>query len=106
MTKSNTASTPVDETYIITFESRGQTLVSLDLVRGEDNEFPDLAVRYTDLHLPERVRVMLRVTPQGIEALRLDKNSDGDFETTLIGDVPSGGEDDDGVVKVTTSEQG
>ncbi len=24
----------------------------------------------------------------------------------LIGDVPSGGEDDDGVVKVTTSEQG
>lgn len=74
---------PVDETYIITFESRGQMLVSLDLVRGEDNEFPDLAVRYTDLHLPEGVRAMLRVTPQGIDPLRLDKNSDGDFETTI-----------------------
>lgn len=82
---------PADQEYTITFQSkRGE--VALELLRGLDNYTPDVAVRYKDLWLPPGVTGMLRVTPAGIDDLRLDRDGDGAFEERVSPDVSVSGE--------------
>lgn len=75
--------TSADKTYTITFQPVEGTTIALDLVRGENNEFPDLAVRYNDLLLPANSTALLEVNAQGIEPLRVDEDGDGVFETVI-----------------------
>jgi hypothetical protein len=72
---------PVGETYTFKFKPSG--IMRLDLVRGVDNTHPDVAVRYLDLNLPRGTWALLKLTPAGIEDLRVDMNGDGNFETTI-----------------------
>lgn len=82
--------TPTEREYTVTFQSRAG-VVRLDLRRGVGNTAPDLAVRYKDLALPEAVTAMLRVSPDGIDKVRFDKDGDGAFETTAEPDVAVSG---------------
>jgi hypothetical protein len=75
-------SAPVRETYTVTFQSTGEA-GTIELVRGVNNQFPDMAMRYNDLVLPSGVTARLKLTAQGIEPLQLDKDGDGTFETTI-----------------------
>lgn len=72
---------PTDEAYTFKFKPAG--IMRLDFVRGVDNTHPDVAVRYLDLKLPRGTWALLKLTPVGIEDLRVDMNGDGDFETTV-----------------------
>jgi hypothetical protein len=83
-------STPVDKTYTVTFQT-GDGACELDLVRGLNNAVPDLAVRYNDLLLPAGSTAMIKVTPRGIEPLRLDKDGDGTFESVVPPDAAVSG---------------
>lgn len=80
-------SAPVDETYTVTFQVTGETTATINLVRGQNNQFPDMAMRYNNLVMPPGVTGMLKLTAQGIEPLRLDKDGDGTFETTIEPDA-------------------
>jgi hypothetical protein len=84
-------STSVDKTYAITFQP-GDGASTLDLLRGLNNEVPDLAVRYNDLLLPAGSTALIKVTPRGIEPLRLDKDGDGTFESVVPPDASVSGE--------------
>lgn len=77
---------PVDETYTVTFQSTGET-VTLNLVRGQNNHVPEMAMRYKDLVLPVGVKARIKLTAQGVEPLQLDKDGDGTFETTVKPDA-------------------
>lgn len=70
------------ETLTYTFR-RGEHAGTINLVRGVGNASPDTAMRYNDLVLPEGATAMLRVTPGGIEPLRLDGDGDGTFEAEV-----------------------
>jgi hypothetical protein len=63
---------PVKETYTVTFRARDGESGYLQLLRGEDNVSPELALRYKDLRLPKGATAMLKLTPPGVEPLRVD----------------------------------
>ena len=72
---------PVGETY--TFKFKSSHSMRIDLVRGVGNTHPDVAVRYLDLHLPQGAWALLTITPLGPQDVRVDKDGDGRFETTI-----------------------
>jgi hypothetical protein len=65
---------PTSETYTLTFTAKanGEPIL-LDVVRGVGNTCPDEAVRYLDLMLPQASVAMLKITPQGVEDVRYDR---------------------------------
>jgi hypothetical protein len=73
--------TDTDQTYTITLRSDAQP-IEIELIKGTDVTTTE-AVRYQDLSLPAGVTAMYKVTPQGIEVLRYDKDGDGTFETPV-----------------------
>lgn len=64
------------------FRSTGQPIF-LEVVKGVGNQAPMQAVRYLDLNLPVGMMAMLRLTPEGVEELRYDKDGDGRFEKVV-----------------------
>lgn len=66
-----------------TFKFKPDGPMSLRLVRGVGNTRPDVAVRYRDLNLPKGTWALLKITRGGPEDLRVDKDGDGHFETTV-----------------------
>lgn len=84
-------STPAAEAFTFTFKV-GDMRGFVDLTRGLSNVSPDAAMRYKDLSLPPGTKAMLRVTPEGFEPLRADKDGDGTFETEIEPDVHVTGE--------------
>lgn len=69
------------QTYTLKFKSAGP--MNVNLVRGVGNRRPDVAVRYRDLYLQAGAWALLKITPGGPEDLRVDKDGDGRFETTV-----------------------
>lgn len=78
--------TSAGRTFTFTFKAGGAA-GSVNLVRGVGNYSPETAMRYKDLMLPPRATAMLRVTPEGFEPLRVDRDGDGSFETEVKPDV-------------------
>lgn len=78
------------ENFTFKFKSTGRP-VRLDLVRGVGNTHPDVAVRYRDLNLPRGTWGLLKLTPVGLEDLRVDADGDGRFETTVRPTGAAGG---------------
>jgi hypothetical protein len=78
------------ENFTFKFKSAGRP-VRLDLVRGVGNAHPDVAVRYRDLNLPRGTWALLKLTPVGLENLRVDADGDGSFETTVRPTGSAGG---------------
>jgi len=64
---------PTDQTYTITMKLN-TTPLSVRVTRGTDS-FPDHAIRYQDIVLPAGVTAILKITPQGIENLRYDRDA-------------------------------
>jgi hypothetical protein len=78
--------TRVSETFTYTFRG-GELAGSIKLVRGVGNASPDTAVRYHDVVLPDGTTAMLKVTPESIGPLRVDRDGDGTFETEIKPDA-------------------
>jgi hypothetical protein len=74
--------TPTTQSYTLTFRSTGQPIF-LEVVKGTGNQAPTQAVRYLDLNLPVGVMAMFKLTPEGVEDLRYDKDGDGRFEKVV-----------------------
>jgi hypothetical protein len=72
---------PTSGGYTFKFKPAGP--MRLNLVRGVGNTRPDVAVRYRDLSLPQGTWALLEITRSGPEDLRVDKDGDGHFETTV-----------------------
>lgn len=75
--------TPADKTYTVTFGPGEEGAGTLRWAGGKGATRPDAAMRYKDLLLPKGATAMLRLTPQGAEPLRVDRDGDGTFEATL-----------------------
>lgn len=75
-------SMPTEKTYTVTFRT-GLYPIAVEMLKGIDNITPTQMIRYVDLSLPANVTAMLRITPQGVEDLRYDKDGDGVFETII-----------------------
>jgi hypothetical protein len=73
---------PTNKTYTITFRT-GAYPIALEMLKGIDNVRPTQTIRYVDLSLPANVTAMLKITPQGVENLRYDKDGDVVFETEV-----------------------
>ncbi|HKC64959.1 MAG TPA: DUF4214 domain-containing protein [Pyrinomonadaceae bacterium] len=78
-----------DGSYTITFRTDSDPL-SIELTKGTAIDTAQ-AIRYVDLTLPANVTVMLKITPQGIDDLRYDKDGDGIFETTVTPSISVSG---------------
>jgi len=78
------AEMPSNQSYTVTFRSIGKP-IEFELVRGKGNapEAVTQIIRYMDLNLPKGTAMLLKVTPQGVEDLRYDKDGDGTFESTI-----------------------
>lgn len=80
---------PVEETYFVKFQGSGpvvETLlnaVRIDMVRGCGTTWPDQAVRFNDVVVPERGAALLKITPQGVAELSVDEEGDGGFEKNV-----------------------
>ncbi|RLT45300.1 MAG: alpha/beta fold hydrolase [Chloroflexi bacterium] len=72
---------PTDEVYTTTFRS-GELPLYIELTRSA-GEAVTQAVRYQDLELPSNVTTTLILTPEGLQPLRYDSNSDGIAETEV-----------------------
>jgi uncharacterized delta-60 repeat protein len=70
----------MDQDYTITFRTTSSPL-SLELTVAGD--VTTQAVRYKDIVLPANVIAILKLHPQGIDALLYDVNADGIFESTV-----------------------
>lgn len=77
-------------TYTITLETGDEPLM-ISLTLGTEDDTTQ-AIRYQDLSLPAGVTAMIKMTPQGVEDLRYDANSDGTFETTVTPTVSVSGD--------------
>jgi pimeloyl-ACP methyl ester carboxylesterase len=73
---------PTDQTYAITLKADSNP-ISLEITKGTNSLTSD-AIRYQDLGLPPGVTALLRITAQGVEALRYDRDGDGIFESTVV----------------------
>jgi hypothetical protein len=78
------------QSFTFKFKSTGRPM-RLDLVRGVGNTHPDVAVRYHDLSLSRGTWALLKLTPVGLEDLRVDADGDGSFETTVKPTASAGG---------------
>lgn len=72
---------PADQIYTLVLHS-GTEPIAIDFTI-KTGDTPTVAVRYLDLVLPAGVNALLTLTPQTMEALRYDTNSDGSYETTV-----------------------
>jgi pimeloyl-ACP methyl ester carboxylesterase len=75
-------SMPTDKTYTIKFRV-GSEPVSVEVLKGLDNNTPTQAVRYRDAVIPAGATAMLKLTSEGIETLRYDVEGDGIFEASV-----------------------
>ena len=60
-----------------------QPLSYIEALQRLSTQESDTAARYKDLALPARVVAQVRVTGAGAEALRLDADGNGNFETQI-----------------------
>lgn len=82
-TASNCVSVVMSTKEGYTFKFKPDGPMNVRLVRGVGNMRPDVAVRYRDLNLPKGTWALLNITRLGPEDLRVDKDGDGHFETTV-----------------------
>lgn len=72
---------PANQSYDIIFRP-GAGSMSVEVTRGTDIS-TTLVVRYQDLLLPAGITAKLRISPQSVETLSYDSDSDGTFETSV-----------------------
>jgi pimeloyl-ACP methyl ester carboxylesterase len=72
---------PTDQTYTIFLQSEG-TPLTIELTQGTGAN-KTRAIRYRDLVLPIHVNIMLMISPQGVDSLLYDANSNDIFETEI-----------------------
>lgn len=83
---------PPSETYTVAFQPAGGT-TDINLVKGVGNDWPDMAVRYNWLKLQPGTTATLKLTPEGVETLRVDTDGDDVFETTIEPTASVSGDD-------------
>lgn len=71
-----------NETFRVTFRS-GSDPMSVELIKGVDNDTPTDVIRYRDLALPAGILAELEITPQKADALRFDSDGDGVVDSVL-----------------------
>ncbi len=70
------------ENYQINFDSIGEPM-RIEILKGKTNIIPMLAIRYLDINLPSGTKLLLNVSPAGIENLKYDADGDGFFESEI-----------------------
>jgi hypothetical protein len=75
-------SLPTTQTHFTKFQI-GDSPVSLEVVKGMNNQNPNLAVRYQDVSLPQGTFVQLKITNTSQIVLRYNSDGDGNYETLI-----------------------
>jgi pimeloyl-ACP methyl ester carboxylesterase len=70
------------KTYYVDFQV-GNSPMTLEALKGINNQIPALAVRFKDISLPTGVKARLTLTAQNVESLRYDSDNNGSFDTVV-----------------------
>jgi hypothetical protein len=71
------------ENYEINFNSNGEPM-RFEILKGKTNTEATQVVRYLDVNLPSGTKMLLNVSPTGIENLKYDADGDGIFESEIV----------------------
>jgi pimeloyl-ACP methyl ester carboxylesterase len=74
---------PTIRTHFAKFQV-GNLPFNLEIVKGINNQSPNLAVRYKDISLPQGTKVQLKVTNLNQVTLHYDADNDGVYETPIL----------------------
>jgi hypothetical protein len=73
---------PSTQTHFTKFQADDSSF-SLEVVKGMNNQSPNLAVRYQDVSLPQGTFIQLKITNTSQVVLRYDSDGDGNYETLI-----------------------
>jgi pimeloyl-ACP methyl ester carboxylesterase len=73
---------PTTQTHFTKFQV-GDSPFNLEVVKGMNNQSPNLAVRYQDVSLPQGTFAQLKITNTSQVVLRYDSDGDGSYETLI-----------------------